>query len=156
MSWQSWVGWMRRAMSLRNRLLLALLFFTASITCATDQKWSEADLLGAWSGVVATGQVNIAAELTVQQVEGGNGGIQYLLHYGTGRNCQVVARKKLQANTMFELNIDEASGGFCDPLWNATALSLEVLAADRLRVTVVPNPKTRLAEVVELTKIPRS
>lgn len=92
----------------------------------------------------------------MQQVEGGNGGIQYLLHYGPGRNSQVVARKKLQANTMFELNIDEASGGFCDPLWNATALSLEVLAADRLRVTMAPNPKTRLTEVVELTKIPRS
>jgi hypothetical protein len=143
-------------MSLRNRLLLALLFFTASITCATDQKWSEVDLLGDWSGVVVAGQVNIATELTVQQVEGGNGGIQYLLHYGPGKNCQVVARKKLQANTMFELNIDEASGGFCDPLWNATALSVEVLAADRLRVTMAPNPKTRLTEVVELTKIPRS
>ena len=57
---------------------------------------------------------------------------------------------------MFELNIDEASGGFCDPLWNATALSLEVLAADRLRVTMAPNPKNRLTEVVELTKNPRS
>lgn len=73
MSWQRWVGWTRRAMSLRNRLLLALLFFTA-ITCATEQKWSEADLLGAWSGVVVAGQVTIAVDLAVQQVEDDNGG----------------------------------------------------------------------------------
>lgn len=57
---------------------------------------------------------------------------------------------------MVALNIDEAGGGLCDPLWNATALSLEVLAADRLRVTMAPNHKTRLTEVVERTRIPRS
>ena len=57
---------------------------------------------------------------------------------------------------MVALNIDEAGGGLCDPLWNATALSLEVLAADRLRVTMAPIFETHLAEVVERTRIPRS
>lgn len=148
--------WLRRAMLLRNRLLLALLLFTASITCATDQQCSETDLLGAWNGVVAAGQVNIAVDLTVQQVEGGKGDIQYHLHYGPSRNCQVVAKKKLQKNALFALAIDEANGGFCDKLWNKTAVSVELLAADRLRVTLEPNPETHLAEVVELTRKPRS
>jgi hypothetical protein len=96
-----------RALILAVFLLLTVLLLLNWAACAAQ----GSELEGEWLGFI-TQPERIRVELTVKPT------MECELHYGSPRSCGLVAESTGSDDNLYYFKFKEASGGFCDDLFN--------------------------------------
>lgn len=111
------------------------------------------NLAGVWTGVVTNEKEgDIATDLTIKAAIDGNSSDKYSLHYGPPRNCRLEAVKISTDGAVTKLKFNEASGGFCDKLYNGN-MTIEI-KDDNLLNLLVEKKSFGFKETAILTKTP--